>query len=102
MDHLAQGLVEVKGLVAAIEAADAMSKAADVRVSRAHKSAPCTGDIAACRAAVDAAVGALPSKDMLLAVNVLPSPAGGTEETERLLDEINAKKAAKVQRRTAG
>ena len=54
------GFVETIGLVAAIEAADAMVKTAQVRVKTvcnadsALLSVICTGDLAACRAAVDA------------------------------------------------
>jgi ethanolamine utilization protein EutK len=58
------GLVEVRGLVAAIEAADAMLKAAQVRLIRQHQVNPgfitliVEGDLGACRAAVDAGVAA--------------------------------------------
>ncbi len=54
------GFVETVGLIAAIEAADAMVKTAQVRVKTvcnadaALLSVICTGDLAACRAAVDA------------------------------------------------
>ena len=54
------GFVETVGLVAAIEAADAMVKTAQVRVKTvcnadsALLSVICTGDLAACKAAVDA------------------------------------------------
>lgn len=56
----ALGFLEVRGLVAAIEAADAMLKAADVKLIRSHQVDPrfftlvVEGDLAACRAAVDA------------------------------------------------
>jgi microcompartment protein CcmL/EutN len=56
----ALGFVETFGLAAAIEAADAMGKAARVRVKSVCNadagllSVICEGDIAACRAAVDA------------------------------------------------
>lgn len=62
MDAL--GLVEVRGLVAAIETADAMLKAAKVRLIRQHQVNPgfisliVEGDLGACRAAVDAGVAA--------------------------------------------
>ena len=54
------GFVETVGLIAAIEAADAMVKTAQVRVKTvctadaALLSVICTGDLAACKAAVDA------------------------------------------------
>ncbi|GGY02225.1 BMC domain-containing protein [Paludibacterium paludis] len=56
----ALGLMEVRGLVTAIEAADAMLKAADVRLMRQWRTEPglislvVEGDLAACRAALDA------------------------------------------------
>ena len=60
MRRNALGLIEVNGLLAAIEAADAMLKSATVRLSRRHVISPglvtvvVEGDIASCRAAVDA------------------------------------------------
>lgn len=60
MKIYALGFLEVRGLVAAIEAADAMLKAADVKLIRSHQVDPrfftlvVEGDLAACRAAVDA------------------------------------------------
>ncbi len=60
----ALGLVETLGLVAAIEAADAMLKAADVRLVRKHRVDPgrishiVVGETAAVQAAVDAGTAA--------------------------------------------
>ncbi|MDR3221813.1 MAG: BMC domain-containing protein, partial [Candidatus Accumulibacter sp.] len=60
----ALGLVEVRGLVTAIETADAMLKAAHVRLLRQHQIHPglisliVEGDLGACRAAVDAGTAA--------------------------------------------
>jgi len=111
VSHLAQGFIEVTGYVAAIEAADTMAKAADVVVKRAHKvDGPrvcviCEGDVAACQAAVNAAVGVCGPQGMVISSNVIPSPAGGSEELYRHLDTINeakaAKKRARVQAETA-
>jgi len=59
-EHEAMGFVETQGLVAAIEAADAMVKAARVRIKTVGNadaaliSVICEGDLAACAAAVDA------------------------------------------------
>nr|WP_199064934.1 BMC domain-containing protein [Chromobacterium sp. ASV5] len=56
----ALGLLEVRGLAAAIEAADAMLKSANVRLLRQWRTDPgmislvVEGDLAACRAALDA------------------------------------------------
>jgi ethanolamine utilization protein EutK len=60
----ALGLLEVRGFVTAIEAADAMLKSANVRLMRQYETSPglislvVEGDIASCRAAVDAGVAA--------------------------------------------
>lgn len=60
----ALGLIEVRGFVTAIEAADAMLKSANVRLMRQYETSPglislvVEGDIASCRAAVDAGVAA--------------------------------------------
>lgn len=59
------GLIETFGLVFALEAADAMCKAADVElvgyenVASGYISVIVTGDVGACRAAVDAGVRAI-------------------------------------------
>ena len=101
MSHLAQGFIEVTGYVAAIEAADSMAKAADVIVRKAHKvDGPrvcviCEGDVAACQAAVDAAVSVCAPQGMVIANNIIPNPAGGNEELYQCLDAINEAKAAK-------
>lgn len=60
----ALGFIETQGLVAAIEAADSMLKAADVRLAEKTKvgsgliTVTVTGDVAAVKAAVDAGVAA--------------------------------------------
>ena len=60
----ALGLLEVRGLATAIEAADAMLKSANVRLLRQWRTDPgmislvVEGDLAACRAALDAGVAA--------------------------------------------
>ncbi len=98
---LAQGFVEVSSYVAAIEAADAMAKGADVVVKRVHKvdgpivTIICEGDVAACKAAVDVACALCSAKGTLLAHSVIPRPEGGGQLLYTYLDKINAKKAAK-------
>lgn len=60
--HEALGLIETFGLVFALEAADAMCKAANVdlvgyeNVASGYITVIVTGDVGACRAAVDAGV----------------------------------------------
>lgn len=101
MNYLAQGFIEVTGYVAAIEAADTMAKAAEVRVAQVHKvDGPrvcviCEGDVAACQAAVDAAVSVCAPKGTVISNNIIPSPAGGNDELYHHLNAINEAKAAK-------
>ncbi len=108
MNSLSQGFVEVSCYVAAFEAADVMVKAADVRIARVHKvDGPCVcviceGEVAACRAAVDAAAAVCGAKGKLLAGNVIPRPADGVEPTYGFLDAINAAKATKKAARKKG
>ena len=60
--HEALGLIETFGLVFALEAADAMCKAANVdlvgyeNVASGYITVIVTGDVGACRAAVDAGI----------------------------------------------
>ena len=78
----ALGLIETKGLLAAIEAADAMLKAADVSiletitVGGGRMNVSVTGDVAAVKAAVDAAGAAVErlGAGLLLSSHVIPRP----------------------------
>ncbi|KJJ73212.1 BMC domain-containing protein [Clostridium sp. FS41] len=78
----ALGLIETKGLLAAIEAADAMLKAADVsiletiKVGGGRMNVSVTGDVAAVKAAVDAAGAAVErlGAGLLLSSHVIPWP----------------------------
>lgn len=85
----ALGLVETKGLVAAIEGADTMLKAADVSlvdktlVGAGLVTITVTGDVAAVKAAVDAASSAIErvSADGLVSLHVIPRPDTALEGT---------------------
>ncbi len=76
----ALGLLETVGLVAAIEAADAMLKTAEVRLVRQQRTNPAlithvvTGDTAAVQAAVDAGAMAAERVGKVAARLVIPSP----------------------------
>lgn len=78
----ALGLIETKGTLAAVEAADAMVKAADVtlvektRVGGGLVTVTVTGDVAAVQAAVDAGVAAVEriAASSLAAKLVIPRP----------------------------
>lgn len=76
----ALGLVETKGLVGALEAADAGLKAADVKLigqERADAGLVCiqfAGEVAAVKAACDAAAAAAQRVGQLVSVHVIPRP----------------------------
>lgn len=77
---LAIGLIETRGMVALIEAADAMVKEANVTLVRAEQGGggQCTaivrGDAAACRAAVDAGATAARKVGELISSYVIDQP----------------------------
>ena len=85
MDLQALGLVETKGLVAAIEAADAMLKAANVNLVGTEKigsglvSVMVRGDVGAVKAAVEAGEAAASRLGEIVAVHVIPRPHGDVE-----------------------
>jgi ethanolamine utilization protein EutM len=76
----ALGMVETKGLVAMIEASDAMLKAANVQLMGYDKAGGgivtvmVTGDVAAVKAAVDAGSAAASRVGEVLSVQVIPRP----------------------------
>jgi microcompartment protein CcmL/EutN len=78
--NLALGLIETKGLVGAIEAADAMAKAADVKivgkekVSAALMVIKIVGEVAAVKSAVDAGSVAAQRVGQLVSAHVIPRP----------------------------
>ena len=77
---LALGLVETKGLVASIEAADAMVKAANVSlIGKVHVGGGLVtvmvrGDVGAVKAATDAGAAAAAKVGELVSVHVIPRP----------------------------
>lgn len=76
----ALGMIETKGLVSMIEAADAMVKAANVKligyekIGAGYVTALVRGDVAAVRAATDAGATAARRVGELIAVHVIPRP----------------------------
>ena len=76
----ALGLVETRGLVGAIEAADAGLKAADVRFLGSERAdaglvtVMFGGEVAAVKAAVDAGAAAAERVGQLISVHVIPRP----------------------------
>lgn len=80
-NHLeALGMIETKGLVALIEASDAMVKAANVTLNGWQKigsglvTAFVVGDVAAVKAAVDAGAAAAGRIGEVIGVQVIPRP----------------------------
>ena len=82
----ALGMVETRGLVAAIEAADAMVKAANVVLIGSEKigsglvSVIVRGDVGAVKAAVEAGAQAASRLGELVAQHVTPRPHNGDEK----------------------
>lgn len=82
----ALGMIETKGLAAMIEAADAMVKAANVRLVSYEKigggyvTALVRGDVAAVKAATDAGAQAAQRIGELICVHVIPRPHSNLEE----------------------
>src|SRR6266850_7007842 len=95
----ALGMVECMGLVAMIEAADAMVKAANVRLVGWEKidaglvTAIVRGDVAAVRAAVDAGAAAGKKVGVVVATHVIPQPHDDVDQGLPVL------KAARQRRR---
>ncbi|WP_338833584.1 Propanediol utilization protein PduA [Moorella humiferrea] len=81
----ALGMIETKGLVGAIEAADAMVKAANVRligkvlVGGGLVTVMVRGDVGAVKAATDAGAAAAQRVGELISVHVIPRPHGDVE-----------------------
>ncbi|MDR1657618.1 MAG: BMC domain-containing protein [Deltaproteobacteria bacterium] len=79
-DARALGLIETKGLVGAVEAADAMVKAANVTligrvmVGGGLVTVMVRGDVGAVKAATDAGAAAAGRVGELLSVHVIPRP----------------------------
>lgn len=77
------GLVETKGLVPLIEAADAMAKAANVKIEKrvdiggAFCTAIVSGDVGSVRAAVEAGAAAATQVGELVSSHIIPRPSDG-------------------------
>lgn len=90
-EKLALGMIETKGLVGAVEAADAMVKAANVTligrviVGGALVTVFVRGDVGATKAAVDAGAAAADRVGELISTHVIPRPH---DEVEYILPSI--------------
>ncbi len=91
MEKQALGMVETRGLVGSIEAADAMVKAANVRlIGKEHVGGGLVtvmvrGDVGAVKAAVEAGGEAAKRVGELVSVHVIPRPH---EDVEAILPKL--------------
>jgi ethanolamine utilization protein EutM len=82
----ALGMIETKGLVAMIEASDAMVKSANVtlvgyeKIGGGFVTAIVRGDVAAVKAATDAGAAAARRVGELVSVHVIPRPHSSVDE----------------------
>ena len=89
----ALGLIETQGFVGAVEAADAMVKAANVRLIGNEKvghglvTVLVRGDVGAVKAAVEAGSEAARRVSTLISTHVIPSPHDDVEELIKLLNK---------------
>ena len=89
----ALGMVETRGLVAAIEAADAMCKAANVTLVGTEKigsglvTVMVRGDVGAVKASVEAGTAAASKLGELVATHVIPRPHN---DVEKILPKFKA------------
>lgn len=85
------GLVETRGLIASIEAADAMLKAADVELVGTEKigsglvTVIVTGEVGAVKAATEAGEAAASRIGELVAVHVIPRPH---QDIDKILPKV--------------
>lgn len=86
MAQEALGMVETRGLTAAIEAADAMTKAAEVTLVGTEKigsglvTVMVRGDVGAVKAAVESGTAAAQKLGELVATHVIPRPHSDVEK----------------------
>ena len=91
MEKEALGMVETRGLIAAVEAADAMVKAANVTLMGSEKignglvTVMVRGDVGAVKASVDAGAAAAKRVGDLFGVHIIPRPH---DEVEKILPRI--------------
>jgi ethanolamine utilization protein EutM len=85
MSQIALGMIETRGLVAAVEAADAMVKAARVtligkeQIGGGYVTVMVRGEVGAVKAATDAGATAARRVGELVSVHVIPRPHGEVE-----------------------
>jgi ethanolamine utilization protein EutM len=92
MSQEALGLIETRGLVPAIEAADAMAKSANIVLAGYEKigsgliTVMVRGDVGAVKAATDAGAVAAQKVGEVVSIHVIPRPH---PDTEKILPQIS-------------
>ncbi len=82
----ALGMIETHGLVALIEAADAMAKAAEVKLVKYEKvgggyvTVMCRGDVAAVKASIDAGAAAAERVGEVVSAHIIPRPHSDVDD----------------------
>ncbi|MDO4584377.1 MAG: BMC domain-containing protein [Planctomycetia bacterium] len=82
----ALGFIETRGLVALIEATDAMAKAANVKIEKkisiggAFVTVIVRGDVGSVRAAIEAGAAAASNTGELVSSHIIPRPSAGLME----------------------
>ncbi|PIC99918.1 MULTISPECIES: BMC domain-containing protein [unclassified Sporosarcina] len=95
MSSEALGMIETKGLVASIEAADAMVKSANVQVvGKVHVGGGIVtilvrGDVGAVKAATESGATAAQRVGELISVHVIPRPHNEIESLLPKMDSLN-------------
>jgi len=96
---IALGMIETRGLVGAIEAADAMVKAANVKligkefIGGGYVTVMVRGDVGAVKAATDAGAAAAQRVGELVSVHVIPRPHS---DVECILPSVSTNGAAQA------
>ncbi len=89
----ALGMIETKGLIGSVEAADAMVKAANVvlvgkeQIGAGYVTVMVRGDVGAVKAATDAGAAAARRVGELVSVHVIPRPHS---EVEKVLPKVKS------------
>lgn len=98
MSMEALGLIETRGLVGAVEAADAMVKAANViligkeYIGAGYVTVMVRGDVGAVKAATDAGATAARRVGELVSVHVIPRPH---LEVEKIIPQLESSQSTK-------
>ena len=111
MSELALGMIETKGLVGAIEAADAMTKTSDVKVlgyeitGGALVIIKIEGEVAAVRTAIEAGARRAELVGRLISSHIIPRPHNETDliiYSDNVIHTEKTEKGDKEEKKTKG